>query len=304
MAVAMRDPTAAGRLRGARRVPGRGLLATVRGHASLRLGTALLALLLVGSVVGSLVLVDPTAQNLADTLQSPSAAHPFGTDPIGRDVLAWVCGGIRVSLLVAFGVVALSALVGVTVGLLAGYAGGVLDTILMRLVDMQLAVPPLILFIAVSAVVQPTLLTMILLLSLFMWVPYARLVRTVVLVERERGFVAAARLLGAGRLRVMAVHLLPATATPTIVYGSLQLGYVFLSEAGLSFLGLGVRPPQTSLGYMISQGRSMLVDAWWLMLFPGLTIILLILATNLIGDGLRDLFRLDVEGDAAERRDA
>jgi peptide/nickel transport system permease protein len=258
----------------------------------------MLAMLLAASIIGSIVLPDPNQQDLQSTLQAPSTEHPMGTDGLGRDVLAWVCGGMRISLAVALSVVVMAATLGVAVGLAAGYLGGLLDAVLMRLVDVQLAVPPVVLFLAVSARAQPPVWAIAVLLALFSWVPYARLVRTLVLVERERGYVAASRLTGASRRRVMLVHLLPATTTPIIVFASLQVGYVLLAEAGLSFLGLGVRPPSTSLGFMISQGLGLLIDAWWIVVFPGVAIVLLILATNLIADGLRDVFRFDVASQA------
>jgi peptide/nickel transport system permease protein len=269
--------------------------APLRHNASLRLGTSLLAALVLLGVVGTLALPDPNDQNLNDAYAPPgSAEHLLGTDALGRDILAWVTQGILTGIAVSASVVALSALAGVLIGLAAGYVGGLLDGFLMRVVDLQLAIPPLLLFIAASAVVGNEFWSLVVLLSVVGWVPYARIVRSEVLAERERSYVAAARLAGAPLPRVFFVHLLPATATLIFVLASLQAGLVLLWESGLSFLGLGLQPPTISLGFMIFQGRSDLVEAWWIVTFPGLAIVLLVLAFNLLGDGLRDAFNLDV----------
>jgi peptide/nickel transport system permease protein len=263
---------------------------------SLRLGAGLLGALVVLAIVGHFVLVDPQLQNLADSYLLPgSPGHPLGTDALGRDMLSWCLAGVFTSLRVSLGVVVLSAVVGGTVGLVAGYAGGTTDAVLMRLSDLQLSVPPLPLFIAASAVISNTMLSLIVLLSIVGWVPYARLVRARTLVERGRGYVAAARLAGTPAWRILLVHLLPTIFTEVAVLASLQAGIVLLWEAGLSFLGLGLQPPYTSLGFMISQGRTVLADAWWIVAMPGIVIVLLVLAFNLIGDGLRDAFKVDVD---------
>lgn len=287
--MAANDAVASGlRVRG--RAPGRHRSATLAAAAGL------LAFLVGGSIVASLALPDPNAQELSDALAPPGAAgHLLGTDPLGRDVLAWIASGIRISLVVSITVVALSAVVGITVGLLAGYFGGVLDAGLMRLADLQLAVPPLLLFISASALVRPGLFNLIVLISVVSWVPYARLVRTTVVSERERAYIAAARLSGASHRRVLFTHLLRAVATLGLVIASLQAGYVLLWEASLSFLGLGIQPPLTSLGFIISQGRTVLQEAWWVVVCPGVVIALLVVAFNLLGDGLRDVFHADVD---------
>jgi peptide/nickel transport system permease protein len=267
----------------------------LRYNVSLRLGAALLVALILFGFVGAFALPDPNDQNLNEAYAPPgSFEHLLGADALGRDILAWVSHGVLTGLAVSASVVLLSAFVGVVIGLAAGYMGGLADGLLMRLVDLQLAIPPLLLFIAASAVVGNEFWTLVLLLSVVGWVPYARIVRSEVLAERERSYVAAARLAGAPLPRVLFVHLLPATATLIFVLASLQAGLVLLWESGLSFLGLGLQPPTASLGFMISQGRSDLVEAWWIVTFPGLAIVLLVLAFNLLGDGLRDAFHLDV----------
>jgi peptide/nickel transport system permease protein len=190
-------------------------------------------------------------------------------------------------------VVAISAAVGVTVGLVAGWASGPLDAVLMRLVDLQLAIPPLLLFIAVAVFVRGGMVTVILLLSAIGWLPYARIVRTRTVSTRDSAYVAAARLAGVRTPALLVRHLLPGSASLIFVLASMQAGIVLLWESGLSFLGLGLTPPTISLGFLVSQGRADLADAWWIVTFPGLTIVLLVLAFNLIGDGLRDRFNID-----------
>ncbi|MEU6644008.1 ABC transporter permease [Saccharomonospora sp. NPDC046836] len=264
------------------------------GSASLRAGAWLLGGLIVCSLFARLFLPDPNTQNLSNGNLPPfSGGHLFGTDLLGRDVLIWCARGITTSLSIGLAVVLISALVGVLIGAFAGYTGGWADSVLMRLVDLQLAVPPLLIFLAASMVIDRSIGAVIILLASVSWVPYARLVRARVLVERESGYVAAARLAGTRRLGILFGHLVPACATPIIVYASLHIGFVILSESALSFLGLGLEPPTVSLGYLISQGRDQLTSAWWIATFPGVIIVLLVVATNLIGDGLRDRFRLD-----------
>jgi peptide/nickel transport system permease protein len=264
-------------------------------NVALRAGLTLLLGLVAAGVVTAHLRRSPLEQNLGDTYGAPSWSHPFGTDTLGRDILAWTARGITTGLEVSAGVVILAVLFGVIVGLVAGYCGGVVDGVLMRLVDLQLAIPPLLLFIAASTVIATKLPTLILLLSIFAWVPYARLVRSRVLAERNRAYISAARLAGARLPRILVVHLLPSAATEICVLASLQAGLVLLWESGLSFLGLGLQPSYVSLGFMIAQGRSVLVEAWWIMTFPGIAIVAVVLAFNLIGDGLRDRFRLDVK---------
>jgi peptide/nickel transport system permease protein len=273
-----------GRLRGAFGVP------------SLRAGALLLGCLLLASVIVPLALPDPNHQDLATSLSPPlTGGHPLGSDQVGRDVLAWIASGIRTSVFVSLSVVLIAAVVGVTVGLVAGYKGGAVDNVLMRLVDLQLAVPPLLFFITAAAVLNASIGMLILLISVVSWVPYARLVRAHVLAERERAFVAAARLAGTRTAGIVLKHLLPSVTTVVVVLGSLQAGYVLLAEGGLSFLGFGIQPPATSLGYLIFQGKEVLATAWWVTAMPGLALVLLAIAFNTLGDGLREYFKLDVE---------
>lgn len=263
-------------------------------NVSLRIGLGILLLLALLGFAGSALLEDPTRQDLTHANAPPgSPGALLGTDPLGRDVLAWTAGGVRVGMLVATAVVVIACCTGVLLGLLAGYLGSVWDSLLMRLADLFLAVPPILLFLAASAVIGSAILPLIVLISAVAWVPYARTVRAIVRSERGRAHVSAARLAGAGHLRVMVVHLLPSAATVILVIASLQLGYVLLWESALSFLGLGIRPPHTSLGFIISEGRDALLANWWIVVVPGVALTLLVIAANLIGDGLRDLFQLD-----------
>lgn len=263
---------------------------------SLRAGSLILTGAFALAVAGRVAFVDPNQQDFNVAFSPPGTpGHLLGTDSLGRDVLAWIANSFGISLLVGVSVAAISASVGALVGLVAGYAGGVVDGILMRLVDLQLAIPPLLLFIAASATVGNSIKTLVLLLSVVSWVPYARVVRTQVQVERRRASIAAARLAGVSRRRILFVHLLPAAGTLIVVLVSLQVGFVMLWEAGLSFVGLGIQPPNTSLGFLIAQGRSTLAEAWWVVLFPGTMLALLVLAVNLIGDGLQELFGVDVQ---------
>lgn len=270
--------------------------AVVRRNRSLRSGVVLLGALLALGVLGVLVLPDPNKTNLAAINEAPQlGSHLLGTDGIGRDVLSWTCAGVLVAVGVSVAVVLLATLLGVSIGLIAGYGGGWLDTVLMRTVDLQLALPPLLVFIAASAVLQPGPVVFVCLLASVGWLPYARVARNVAVAERERGYVAAARLAGSSRRRILGVHLLGASATPVIVLSSLQAGYVILWESGLSFLGLGIRPPLNSLGFLINSGREAMAEAPWVVVVPGLAVGLLVLSANLIGDGLRDALQRDEE---------
>jgi peptide/nickel transport system permease protein len=260
---------------------------TPRGRA----GAAFLVFLVLLGLLGPLLLPDPFKQfGLVDQArQRPSAEHPFGTDDLSRDVLSRVVSGARVSLAVAVLAVALSVTLGAGVGLVAGYWGGAVDTALMRLVDAALAVPRLFLVLLVLAVPERVpLAALILLIGTTGWFSTSRLVRAEVLRLREETFVRAAEALGASRRRIIFRHLLVNTAGPLLVAATLGVGDVILLEAGLSFLGLGVQPPTPSWGGMIMDARPLLEVAPWIGIFPGIAITLTVLATNLVGDALRD----------------
>jgi peptide/nickel transport system permease protein len=265
----------------------RGALRRGRGRAA---AMSLAAILLFG-IFAPFALPDPAAQpDLAEgALRPPSASAPFGTDELSRDVLARVATGARVSLGVAGIAVALSATIGALIGVIAGYRGGAVDAVLMRFVDGALAIPRLFLLLLLLAVWERMpLAAFILVIGMTGWFGASRLVRAEVLRLRDADFVRAAEALGAGSGRVMFRHLLPNTFAPLLVAATLAVGDVILLEAGLSFLGLGVRPPTPSWGGMILDGRGVLTVAPWVSVFPGLAIVATVLSVNLLGDALRD----------------
>lgn len=231
---------------------------------------------------------DPAAQELAHRLDGPGWRHPFGLDELGRDILARVLVGARVSLLVGVVVVGVSAAVGTVVGALAGYHGGRVDQALGRLIDVLMAFPGMLLAIALVAVLGPSLVNVVAALAAIGWVGYARLVRGQVLRAREFDYVTAARALGARTGRLLVFHVLPSALPPVLVQATLGMAGVILSEAALSFLGLGVQPPAPSWGAMINGGRAHLIDAPHLTIFPGICLAVVVLGFNFLGDGLRD----------------
>jgi peptide/nickel transport system permease protein len=258
----------------------------------LKLGLVIVALAAVAAAVGPVVSpIDPAAQQLALRLAGPSASHPFGLDELGRDILARVLAGARVSFLVGLVVVSVSATVGTLLGTIAGYFGGAVDDMIGRVVDTLLAFPGLLLAIALVAVLGPSLGNVLFALTIIGWVGYARLVRGQVLKARELDYVQAARALGARTPRILWRHVIPGAVPAIVVQATLGMAGAIIGEAALSFLGLGVQPPTASWGTMLSGGRAHILDAPHLTLFPGLAIALLVLGFNFLGDGLRD--RLD-----------
>ena len=231
---------------------------------------------------------DPNAQQLALRLAGPSWSHPFGLDELGRDILARLAVGARVSLLVGLVVVSVSATVGVLVGAVAGYRGGIVDDLLGRVMDVLLAFPGMLLAIALVAVLGPSVGHVVIALGVIGWVGYARLVRGQVLKIREFEYIQAARALGAPSLRILVRHVLPATLAVVTVQATLGMAGAVLAEASLSFLGLGVQPPTPSWGAMLDAGRSHLLDAPHLAIAPGAAIAFMVLSFNMAGDALRD----------------
>jgi peptide/nickel transport system permease protein len=231
---------------------------------------------------------DPSVQDTARRLEPPSHQHLLGLDDLGRDVLSRIIFGARVSLRVGFSVVILASLIGVTLGSMAGYFGGLIDTIIMRVTDILLAFPGILLAIALVAVLGPSLNNVILALATIGWVGYARLARGQVLKVREMEYVTAAKALGARAPRVIVLHVLPNVINPVIVMATLGLAGAILSEAALSFLGLGVQPPTPSWGAMLTSGRRYLGLANHLAIFPGIAIMLAVMGLNFLGDGLID----------------
>jgi peptide/nickel transport system permease protein len=261
----------------------------------LKIGGTIVVVAALLAVLGPwIVPIDPASQELALRLDGPSSRHLFGLDELGRDVLARVLAGARISFLVGLTVVGVSAVAGTLVGAVAGYAGGWFDEAVSRVIDILLAFPGLLLAIALVAVLGPTLGNVLIALTAIGWVGYARLVRGQVLRTRELEYVQAAKALGAGSRRILRLHVIPTALPAVIVQATLGMAGAIIGEASLSFLGLGVQPPAASWGTMLNGGRAHVLDAPHLTIFPGLAIALLVLGFNFLGDGLRD--RLDPKG--------
>jgi peptide/nickel transport system permease protein len=266
----------------------------------IRRRTALFGLAVVACVVVTAVFApalspfDPLEQEIGERLKEPGwqdahgRVHPLGTDHLGRDILARIIHGSRIALLVGLSAVVISGLLGMAIGLMAGYFGGRVDDFFMRLADIQLAFPFILLAIAVIGVLGPSLRNIIIVIGVSSWVVYARVVRGEVLSIREREFVQAAIALGSRDGRVLLRHVLPNALTPWLVVATLDMARVIVIESALSFLGLGVQPPTPTWGGMLADGRVYLSTAWWLATFPGLAILITVLGINLFGDGLRD----------------
>ncbi|MEY7847870.1 nickel transporter permease [Natrarchaeobius sp. A-rgal3] len=266
------------------------LLAELRGNPFTLAGATIVVGLTAVAVVGPLLVpYDPTAQDLANRLHPPSLAHPLGTDQLGRDVLTRLVYGARISLGIALLVTAIRVAIGTAIGIVSGYAGGWVDELLMRLVDVQLAFPGLVLALVVAGILGPSLRNVMIALAVVGWATYARVVRGTVLSVKEREYVDASRLLGTPPRRIATRHLLPKVANPVIVLATLNLGTVVLATAGLSFIGLGAQPPTPEWGTMLAGGRDHLRRAWWIVNAPGIAIMLTVLGFNLLGDGLRDM---------------
>ena len=252
-------------------------------------GLIVIAALVIAAIFGPLLApYDPYRVTLGGRLQPPGGAHLLGTDELGRDILSRLLYGARVTLWVGIVTVALAGTIGVIGGVAAGYLGGYWDALIMRLVDVFLAFPVIILAIAIVAVRGPGLTNVLIALALVYWTSYARVARSVVLTLREEEYTWAARTLGAGPIRIMLRHLLPNAVGPLIVLASLGMGNAILAEAALSFLGLGIQPPEASWGSMLNFGMQFLRDASFLSTTPGLAIFVTVLGFNLLGDGLRD----------------
>lgn len=248
------------------------------------------ALYLIALLAPLIAPYDPIAQQ--DIVRTgylpPSLEHPLGTDQFGRDVLSRLIYGARISLSIALVAVAIALVIGTLLGAIAGYIGGRVDSVIMRFTDMVLSFPRLVLLLVIVAFFEPSITLIILVLGVTQWPGTARVVRGEVLSLREREFITAARALGMRTPRIVLRHLVPNVLAPVIVAATLGIGNTIVLEAGLSFLGLGVQAPTPSWGNMVAAGRQNLIGAWWVATFPGLTIVLTVLAFNLVGDGLRD----------------
>jgi peptide/nickel transport system permease protein len=255
-------------------------------------GLTIIVFLLAVAALGPLIAPYPEdaqgAIHVTDSLQGPSRAHLFGTDDLGADIFSRVLIGARLSLSVGLMVVAIAVVIGVPLGAIAGYFGGVVNEFAMRLTDIFLTIPGIVLALAIAAALGPGLVNAMIALSLVWWPGFCRLTQAQVLALRERTFVEAARVVGVGERRIIVRHILPNTLTPIMVKISMDIGFAILSAAGLSFIGIGAQPPTAEWGAMVSLGRQFLPDWWWYSTFPGLAIFLAVFAFNMLGDGLRD----------------
>ncbi|MDQ7829124.1 MAG: ABC transporter permease [Armatimonadota bacterium] len=262
---------------------------TLRNPLSLAGLGLIAALVLTALLAPVLAPSDPLRTEMTARLQPPSRAHPFGTDQLGRDVLSRVLHGARITLRIAILTAVVATAIGLPVGVLSGYFRGRTDDLLMRLTDMFMAFPRLILAMAIAAALRPSLENVILAISLAGWPIYARLARSMALAIREEVYIEAARALGASAWRILTRHVLPGVVSPVIIQVSLDMGGIILTAAGLGFIGFGAQPPTPEWGLMISEGRNYVPGQWWLATFPGLAISLVVLGFNLLGDGIRDV---------------
>lgn len=261
------------------------------------IGCALIAFLVIIGLAADIVSPhDPLAQNLRARLTPPGIevavdgrVHLFGTDPVGRDVLSRMIHGARISLIVGLCAVLISGTVGILLGLLTGFYRGWLDSIIMRIVDMQLAMPLIVFAIAWMGFFGAGLNSVVLVIGIWGWVQYTRFTRSMVLGIKETQFVQASRALGAGNATIIFQHIAPNLIGPVIVMATLQVGHAVLLESTLSFLGVGVQPPTPTWGGMVSEGRSYVDTAWWTVVLPGFAITLFVLGANFLGDALRDI---------------
>jgi len=252
-------------------------------------GSLVVAALVVLAVLAPLLAPwDPSRLDTKRILAPPSNSHWLGTDQLGRDVLSRVLYGSRISLAVGFVSVGIAMLIGVVLGSAAGYHGGMVDTVIMRLVDLMLVFPRFFLLLAVLALLRPSIWTIMTVIGLTGWMGVARLVRAEFLTLREREFVIWSESIGAGTLRVVFRHILPNALAPVLVAMTLGIPAAILTESGLSFLGLGVQPPYATWGNILNDGKDVLEVAWWMTLYPGLAILVTVLSYNLMGEGIRD----------------
>lgn len=253
-------------------------------------GTVIIVLLVIFALLAPWIApYDPYATDPINKLLPPSGEHWFGTDGLGRDILSRVLYGARISLWIAILILLIAGTLGTVVGILAGYLGGFGDNLLMRITDIFMAFPQLILAMAIAAALGPTLTNVVIAVSFGAWTVFARLARSRAIAVREEDFVEAARATGAGSLRILFVHILPLALSPVIIQATISMGGVILTAAGLGFLGFGAQPPSPEWGVMVSDGRNFMPHGWWVSTFPGLAIMVTVLGFNLLGDGIRDI---------------
>jgi len=258
--------------------------------------TVLLVMLLAAIFAPLISPYDPLQTSLTDRLKPPAfaggtSAHLLGTDKLGRDVLSRIIWGTRISLSVSLLVILITGLIGTALGIIGGYLGGATDSFLMRITDISLAIPGIVIALLLAVILGPSFWTVIVAISLLGWAPYARLIRGEVLKLRTADFVLQARIIGCSPSRIMWTHILPNVVNPFLILATLSVGLVILLESALSFLGAGVPPPTPTWGSMMADGRSLIDTAWWISFFPGIAVGLVVLSGNFLGDWLRD--RLD-----------
>ncbi|SKA77700.1 ABC transporter permease [Desulfobaculum bizertense] len=259
-------------------------------YGMLSIGLSIVLVMSLGAILAPLIApFDPTAIDVNNILQPPSTVHLLGTDALGRDILSRMLYGGRVSLWVGFVAVGLSVSIGLVLGLVAGYFGGLTDEVIMRGVDVMLCFPSFFLILAVIAFLEPSLVNIMIVIGLTSWMGVARLVRAEALALRKRDYVLAARAAGAGPVRIIFTHILPNTLAPVLVSATLGVAGAILTESSLSFLGLGVQPPMPSWGNILMEGKDVLRFAPWISFYPGFAILLTVLGYNLAGEALRDL---------------
>ena len=253
------------------------------------IGGTLVALVFVLSIFAPLIApYNPSMIDIKNILVGPSFSHWLGTDDLGRDVLSRMIWGGRISLEVGFVAVGIATIIGIVLGSLAGFYGGWIDSLLMRAVDIMLSIPTIFLIIAVIAILEPSIINIMIIIGLTSWMEPARLIRAEFIALKEREFVIAAHALGATDRRIIMKHVLPNSLSPILVSATMGVGGAILIESGLSFLGLGVQPPTPSWGSLLSTGKDNIEIAWWLSAFPGLAILITVLGYNLLGEGVRD----------------
>jgi peptide/nickel transport system permease protein len=267
----------------------RQIIRFIRNYPATSIGVVLCAIVVAGALFAPwLAPFDPNDQTIVDRMQPPSAQYLLGTDSYGRDVLSRILFGARISLLVAVGSISSALVIGGTIGLVSGYVGGRVDLFIMQVMDVLLSFPSLILGLIVVALLGPDLINLVFAIALTAIAPFARIARAPVLSLKEQTFVEAGRALGFSHARILFVHILPNIMSEVLVMGSLWMATAVRTEASLSFIGLGVKPPTATWGSMMREGFENILDAPWLAFWPGIAILILVLGLNMVGDGLRD----------------
>ena len=255
------------------------------------IGLAIILLLIFVALFAPLISpYNPSQQNVFERLQAPSLNHFFGTDDLGRDVFTRMIFGARISLAVGFISVFIILVIGTLLGIISGYYGGKIDYIIMRFTDIVLCFPTFFLIILVIAFIEPNIYNVMIVIGVTSWPGLARLVRAEVLSLKEREFILVSKMMAISNIKIFFVHILPNIISPLMVYSSLAIGGAILTESALSFLGLGVQPPMPSWGQILTSGKDYIYMAWWLSLFPGIAILITVLAFNLVGEAIRDIF--------------